>query len=554
MRKLELPQYRIYYFKDLSDEILVNTHNALINPINQFHPNTPQYIHDYYKENYTGTEITPRTKELVEKYHYLIHMLIYRSFRHEEWVPYQASVLKELFGNNYTDLINTLIHLGYIIRGKDYKKGEYPYSFAILNTEDIRSTKRYDSSFEKYQKKKIKVLQKLKLIEPQQTSAKNKAEKPKSNFIKTYQRNFNKIKIVDELGARNFIENNSSLTNYAKEYYYYSLSNILENNNRIIPPNPDNDNRIYHSLTNLPKHLKNYINIKFQVDISNSHPLLFSNLLIEQYKIPYPIINSLFQLFISTNNKLISFYNDSGFVHNEHYISILKYKKKSKIRKDILRYLYTTINGFFWDDFMDVEGFGNYPRGHIKVELFREVFYSYGKRDYNKMYSALFKKEYPTVYKIVKSYRVKREDKKNHISHRFMKLESEIFQKILKELFKKNIYAINIHDAIVVLDIPENNETNPEDIYSDIIDVYGQYNLIPAYKTEYFSPDIASVELRRLNDGQDEIEAFYKLLRDTIKDKNHPKYHFAYNIQQALNSGKRFLKMGNFQVYLDSNK
>ena len=196
----------------------------------------------------------------------------------------------------------------------------------------------------------------------------------------------------------------------------------------------------------------------------------------------------------------------------------------------------------------------NYPRGFIKVNLFKEVFYSKILGGVQQIYAKEFKKVYPNVYKLVYQFRknhVKNGDE--HLAHNMMKLESEIFQKILKKLFVQKIIVVNIHDAIVILDVPENDGINPEDIFRIIIDVYSKYKLIPSVKTEFFSPYNATKQLTRLNNNEEEIQKFKTELDNICENPAHTQHKIAKNISGALERGKYFLKMGNQHVYLDYN-
>ena len=59
-----------------------------------------------------------------------------------------------------------------------------------------------------------------------------------------------------------------------------------------------------------------------------------------------------------------------------------------------------------------------------------------------------------------------------------MNMESEIFQRILKKLFTKKIVAINIHDAIVVLDVPENEGIKSEEINNIIVNILAKLGFL----------------------------------------------------------------------------
>ena len=68
--------------------------------------------------------------------------------------------------------------------------------------------------------------------------------------------------------------------------YHHCISNLCSfDTKKLIITKIDEQNRIYHYLTNLKKELKPLYNIKHQLDIANSHPLLLNKILIGEYKI-----------------------------------------------------------------------------------------------------------------------------------------------------------------------------------------------------------------------------------------------------------------------------
>ena len=94
-------------------------------------------------------------------------------------------------------------------------------------------------------------------------------------------------------------------------------------------------------------------------------------------------------------------------------------------------------------------------RSDIKVLIFREVFYSKKLTTRGKEYAKMFAKEFPNIYKIVRE--LKRNDR-TKLANDMMKIESELFGKILVELYAKKFKVISIHDAIVVLDVKQNEK------------------------------------------------------------------------------------------------
>lgn len=104
--------------------------------------------------------------------------------------------------------------------------------------------------------------------------------------------------------------------------------------------------------------------------------------------------------------------------------------------------------GAFWDDFIDLDEFKRLLRSDIKVTLFREVFYSKTLTTKGKDFAKVFKKKYPSIYKLIK------ENKKNdrtYLANEMMKIESSLFRNILAKLYAKRFKVLTIHDAIVIL-------------------------------------------------------------------------------------------------------
>ena len=76
------------------------------------------------------------------------------------------------------------------------------------------------------------------------------------------------------------------------------------------------------------------------------------------------------------------------------------------------------------------------------------------------------------------------------LSHLIMKIESELFHQILERIYKNTKYdAINIHDAIVLLDTPNNENCNADEIETIMKDIYNTYNLFPSFSIDIYNPD-----------------------------------------------------------------
>lgn len=71
-----------------------------------------------------------------------------------------------------------------------------------------------------------------------------------------------------------------------------------------------------------------------------------------------------------------------------------------------------------------------------------------------------------------------------------MALESEIFHKILTNLYKKRgCDALSIHNAIVILDTDKTNQYTEDEIEKVIMKAYESYNLFPTCSIDYYNPN-----------------------------------------------------------------
>lgn len=71
-----------------------------------------------------------------------------------------------------------------------------------------------------------------------------------------------------------------------------------------------------------------------------------------------------------------------------------------------------------------------------------------------------------------------------------MALESDIFHKILNNLYKKRgCDVLSIHDAIVILDTDKTNQYTEDEIEKVMMKVYAGYNLFPTCSVDYYDPN-----------------------------------------------------------------
>ena len=151
------------------------------------------------------------------------------------------------------------------------------------------------------------------------------------------------------------------------------------------------------------------------------------------------------------------------------------------IPSDVLKYIYTTAKGVFWDSF--VELFGEYERSEIKSNLFREVFYSKRyKTTRGKPFAKIFKAVYPSVWRTIKE--IKEEEAEN-LPNQMMQKESQLFRSILEECYARDWKVFSVHDAIVVLD-DASNAFEIEELQGLMLHVYHENGIFPTISIERY--------------------------------------------------------------------
>ena len=293
----------------------------------------------------------------------------------------------------------------------------------------------------------------------------------------------------------------------------------------------DRNLRIYTLLTQSPRIFKNFTNIKFTCDIHNSHPLLFNKIIIDKYNIDNNILHILYN---NINNIDNSLYSVGKQLRKLLINSNIQECKIENIPNDIWEYIYKTSKGVFWDDFTDLNEFKRLLRSDIKVTLFREVCYSKTLTKKGKDFAKVFKKKYPSVYKLIK------ESKKNDrtfLANQMMKIESSLFRNILAKLYAKRFKVLTIHDAIVVLDVKANAQCTPELVKSIIEKEYQLIDLLPDVSTDYYTVDNVTNTLQQEEQDTKQINELIESFRVIANDETHPRYQSSKEIIEELEKG-----------------
>lgn len=524
----------IYTFKDISIDAIIEKHIELLKNQNQ-----PQRIITNFDKVTCDSSFVakietvegankplPKKQILYKKYAFFIHRLIQRckSNREGNFTRFNSQILQTVLGNVYIDMLNTLEVLGIIKVSSSYIPSIQARLIELNPNLPTVSEMKYSSYIEEYSDKMQQELKKYELIQIQKIKS-EMGDRLYDNFTKSLRL----LKLIHREEAEDYRDRHHFISLKSKEYFTYILNEYDKGNFNIL--SVDKNLRIYSILSQSPRILKNFLNIKFSIDIHNSHPLLFNKLIIERYNINKNILHILYNNISIIDN---SYYSVSKQLCKLLVNSGIKKEKIANIPNDILEYIYNTSKGIFWDDFTRLDEFKRLLRSHIKVTLFREVFYSKALTTKGKDFAKVFKKKYPSVYKLVKE--CKKSDR-TYLANEMMKIESSLFRNILTKLYAKRFRVLTIHDAIIVLDVKANTQCVPELVQSIIEKEYQYIGLFPNVSIDYYSTENVKKELQQEEQDMKEINQLIDSFKVIAKDESHPRCQTCRDILKKLEDG-----------------
>ena len=409
-------------------------------------------IEDIYEHHVNSFCIGKRKASrasIIPKYQYLIHLIITKCKWSDkgECHLHTQFYRDSIFHDHYNEMLLNLSYMGLIHIG-GYSVGKYSTTISLANW-NIDYITSYNEDIIKWSKMKYKNLRNIKKFE----------ETP---FIKKYTESLSCLRLVRKDEALSLIDRTITDKQTQKYHHYKTfIEDFNEDELRIY--RIDEQNRIYHILTSLPKILREFYNIKYELDIGNSHPLLLNHFLIKYYNIDIKIIK--------------------GYLYNNHYDVDVIHKSlidnNIDVPKDVIQYMFKTTQGRFYDDF--IEEFGDIERSEVKHKVFSQVFYSHITETYVTKFRMAFIDKYPNVWKAIKGFKIESNDRFPHLMMRF---ESRLFKEILSICWEKGYRVINLHDALILFDVEDNKNVGEEDLKSIIKNVYRKYCLYPTVKTE----------------------------------------------------------------------
>ena len=524
----------IFSLKDISIDNVVEKHIALLEErakpqrvITNFQDVTCDNTFMAQYETVQGkSKAIPRKLILHEKYTFLIHKLIKRCRNNKEgdFTRFSTKVLQATLGAVYKDMLNTLVAMNIIRIANEYIPTIQARLIEFNSNLSVTSEMRYNVAVDKYNKK---MEQELKKYEKEQLEEirSEMGNELYDNFIKS----LNLLHLTHETEAKDYLNRHKFMSAKSKEYFSYILEEYKKKDFKIL--SVDRNLRIYSILTQSPRIFKNYTNIKFTCDIHNSHPLLFNKIIIDKHNIDNNILHILYNNINNIDNSLYSVGKQLRKLLINNNIQECKIEN---VPNDIWEYIYKTSKGVFWDDFTDLNEFKRLLRSDIKVTLFREVFYSKTLTTKGKDFAKVFKKKYPSVYKLIK------ESKKNDrtfLANQMMRIESDIFRSILTKLYAKKFRVLTIHDAVIVLDVKANTKCNPKLVQSIIGKEYQRIGLFPNSSVDYYSTENVAKELQQEEQDLKLINELIENFRVIANDEAHPKYQSSKEIIEELEKG-----------------
>ena len=524
----------IFSLKDISIDNVVEKHIALLEErakpqrvITNFQDVTCDNTFMAQYETVQGkSKAIPRKLILHEKYTFLIHKLIKRCRNNKEgdFTRFSTKVLQATLGAVYKDMLNTLVAMNIIRIANEYIPTIQARLIEFNSNLSVTSEMRYNVAVDKYNKK---MEQELKKYEKEQLEEirSEMGNELNDNFFKS----LNLLHLTHETEAKDYLNRHKFMSAKSKEYFSYILEEYKKKDFKIL--SVDRNLRIYSILTQSPRIFKNFTNIKFTCDIHNSHPLLFNKIIIDKHNIDNNILHILYNNINNIDNSLYSVGKQLRKLLINNNIQECKIEN---VPNDIWEYIYKTSKGVFWDDFTDLNEFKRLLRSDIKVTLFREVFYSKTLTTKGKDFAKVFKKKYPSVYKLIK------ESKKNDrtfLANQMMRIESDIFRSILTKLYAKKFRVLTIHDAVIVLDVKANTKCNPKLVQSIIGKEYQRIGLFPNSSVDYYSTENVAKELQQEEQDLKLINELIENFRVIANDEAHPKYQSSKEIIEELEKG-----------------
>lgn len=391
----------------------------------------------------------PSKPTLMHKYQYLLHIIITRCRQSDKGLCSlnTAFYRDHIFHDHYHDMLLNLSYMGIINIGT-YTVGKHSTTITLMKWNFDYMTS-YNIKFIKWAKVEAERRKKFEHVEA-------------TPFTRKYLESLTCLRLTRKEDALVHIDKTiKDKQTHSYQYHRGCIDDFNEGDIRIY--RIDEQGRIYHALTSLPRSLRGYFNIKYELDISNSHPLLLNHYLLKYYHIPFKLIREA----------------NAQYHYDVEYTCKLLKNNDIEVPNDIVEYIINTQQGTFYDDFVSV--FGDMERSEVKKRVFSQVFYSHITDRYVSKFCKAFIERYPNVWAVIRSMKLRTDDK---LPLTMMRAESMLFRLILKECWSRGYRVVNLHDALVVFDVEANEHVTIEELTAIVEQVYHRFGLFPSVKVE----------------------------------------------------------------------
>lgn len=544
--KTSLCTKKIWGLKDYSIDEIVNNYVKAENTYGLYSksapaimpkiqlPNAPMPVCDKPKKE--KKTVVKREKLLAKKYEYLIHTMIKRVLNNDNGMAYlHSAILQNLYGKDYKKMLDNLNNMGILHSDGYYSLNEKTYGYYFAPNIRFTYTLRYSTYLSDYDEKLNKCLL------PYQTKEEQDNKQRLDNDYLYYNYNdslkYLKLQYVDE--AVSFVTSHIFPTDKSNEYYVRVIDRYMDGDFHIT--SIDDNKRIYSIATSTPRLLKPFLNIKYSLDVHNSHPLLFNFILMRYYNIPTSLMDRIYPIYERLYMSNVEPHNVRRFLRKTLITNNITKEEIKNIPTDVLYYMYLTSGGLFWNvaisnEIIERKGL---QRSDVKVLMFREVFYSKKLTARGKEYAKMFASDFPNVYKVVRNAK---KDNRTKLANDMMAIESELFGKILVELYSMKFKVVSIHDAVVVLDVKQNEKCTEEVVKQVMTDVYRKYGLHSDISVDYYGKECME-KLMEQN----------RLLKDLITDYVLQLKRLAQEGDEDAISLLKKIGNGDYDFYIDKD-
>lgn len=280
--------FMLYYMKDLDvNEVFRKFHEVNFKQIIPGPEQNDAMSVFYYNEDVERNELKedPIEKDedlLFGRIRFIIHILAKRcSSNKYGWTHLNATKLQKTVGKDYKKILKTLEHMGVINIDNGYFEGVKSKAYQL--TEDYIGKVGRGLIFHNTIKEEYRDALDELLAEEYIKFYLSLSEEDR-RIYDNYNRILKNLKLQYPDEAIEYVKARPYMNEYQQKYYENILDKYIQHDFKdFIINSIDKDKRIYSILSPTQKTFKDFLNIKFSIDIKNSHPLLFNYFIYQEY-------------------------------------------------------------------------------------------------------------------------------------------------------------------------------------------------------------------------------------------------------------------------------